>query len=484
MKRDFSLRGRLISSMLLVFGFGLAASATLYYLEARADRQDLRERTLEEQASDLLAGLRFGENGQAKFALPDDWADVYASAGSGFYFTLFDASQRPVAASPNLAVPLPFFELSSGAARNRLELAGIDAGRLAVGAAAGPSGHVLIVGRGPPPPDTLAQSLVDGDYTEPAIIGLFVIASLSVIHFISGWTLRPLARASREAAAIGPANTSARIAAEGLPSEVRPLVEAANAALERLARAYVAERRLTADAAHELRTPLAVLSLRLQKAKLGAALDWPTVEGDLARLSRLVGQLMDLARKENPARADGTAAGGRLNLARVVREAAALVLPLAEEAGRQVEVDAPDVVSIKGRADDLRDMVVNLLDNALVHGQGAVHVNLRLGTNPDRDTVFIKVSDQGPGVPSALREELFDRFRKGQAASAGAGLGLAIVRQVARSHGGDARFLPGPGCSVEVTLPVVPEPERLFPSGARKQQGATEEGLFPVPRSG
>ncbi len=271
MKRNFSLRGRLISAMLLVFAFGLAASATLYYLEARADRQDLRERTLEEQARDLLAGLRFGNNGQAKFALPDDWADVYASAGSGFYFTLFDANQRPVLASPNLAVPLPFVELSSGAARNRLELAGIDASRLAVGAAAGPRGHVLIVGRGPPPPDTLAQSLLDGDYTEPAIIGLFVIASLSVIHFISGWTLRPLARASREAAAIGPANTSARIAAEGLPREVRPLVEAANAALERLARAYVAERRLTADAAHELRTPLAVLSLRLQKAKLGAA---------------------------------------------------------------------------------------------------------------------------------------------------------------------------------------------------------------------
>ncbi len=458
MKRDFSLRGRLISSMLLVFTLGLGASAALYYLEVRADRRDLRERTLEEQASDLLAGLHFGEDGKAKFALSDDWADAYVRAGSGFYFTLFDASQRPVVASPNLAAPLPFVELSSGDARNRLELAGIDAERLAVGAAAGPRGHVLIVGRGPPAPDTLAQSLLNDDYVQLAVIALFVIASLSVIHGISGWTLRPLARASREAAAIGPTNVSARIATEGLPSEVRPLVEAANAALERLARAYVAERRLTADAAHELRTPLAVLSLRLQKAKLGAALDWPTVEGDLARLSRLVGQLMNLARMENPARGDRMADAGRLNLARVIREAAALVLPLAEEAGRQVEVDAPDVVWVMGHADDLRDMVINLLDNALVHGRGAVHVSVRSGGEPGRETVLIEVSDQGPGVPSILREELFDRFRKVEPASPGAGLGLAIVRQVARSHGGAARFLPGLGCSVEVSLPVGTEP--------------------------
>jgi hypothetical protein len=87
MKHDFSLRGRLISAMLLVFTLGLGASAALYYLEVRADRQDLRERTLEEQASDLLAGLRFGKDGKAKFALPDDWADAYTTASSGFYFT-------------------------------------------------------------------------------------------------------------------------------------------------------------------------------------------------------------------------------------------------------------------------------------------------------------------------------------------------------------------------------------------------------------
>jgi two-component system sensor histidine kinase QseC len=436
MTRDFSLRGRLTSAMLLVFGLGLCASAALYYLEVRADQQDLRERTLEEQASDLLASLRFGDDGEAGFALPDDWADVYSKAGSGFYFTLFDAGRRPVAASPNLAEPLPFIDLSGDDARTRLERAGINAESLAISAATAPRGHVLIVSRGRPAPDTLAQTLLDDDYLQLAVIALFVIASLVAIRFISSWTLRPLARVSREAAAIGPANVSARLASDGLPSEIRPLVEAANAALERLARAYLSERRLTADAAHELRTPLAVLSLRLQKAKLGAALDWPTIEGDLARLSRLVGQLLDLARKENRARDDETGDLTSLNLA------------------RQVEVDAPDVVPIRGHADDLRDLVTNLLDNALVHGRGAVRVNVRSDGNPGRESVLVEVSDQGPGVPDALRGELFDRFRKGEPASPGAGLGLAIVRQVARSHGGEARFVRGPGCSVQVSLPA------------------------------
>ena len=227
----------------------------------------------------------------------------------------------------------------------------------------------------------------------------------------------------------------------------------------------MAERRLTADAAHELRTPLAVLSLRLQKARLGEA-DWPAIERDVTRLGRLVGQLMDLARRESPARGD--AAPAELNLSRIVRQAAAQVLPLAEEAGRLLEVDAPDEVRVPGRADDLRDMMVNLLDNALVHGAGTISVAVR----PHGERVVVEVSDEGAGVPEPLREEVFDRFRKGRAASPGAGLGLAIVRQVARDHGGDARFLPAPGGRVEVVLPIG-RPHDAGPRG-RVRPGSAE----------
>ena len=154
------------------------------------------------------------------------------------------------------------------------------------------------------------------------------------------------------------------------------MVDAVNGALARLDDAYAAQRRFTADAAHELRTPLAVLNLRLQRAKLDAAVDWPAVERDLAYMNRTVGQLMELARKEDPTWLDGSTGMSPMNLSRVVREAAAAVLPFAEENGRPLEVDAPGVVSALGRPEDLRDAVRNLMENALVHGTGAIRVRV------------------------------------------------------------------------------------------------------------
>jgi two-component system, OmpR family, sensor histidine kinase TctE len=294
------------------------------------------------------------------------------------------------------------------------------------------------------------------------------VASFALVWLIGWWSLRPLVRASREAAAVGPANPSGRVFVGTLPREIRPLVDAVNGALERLDHAhaaqrelierldhaYAAQRRLTADAAHELRTPLAVLSLRLQRAKLAAA-DRPAVERDLAQMSRLVGQLMELARVEDPARLEDQAGLGPVNLARVAREAAAMVLPLAEEKGRPLEVEAAAAVSLPGRPDELRSALCNLLENALVHGEGAVRVGVReeQGGGTGR-RVVVEVADQGPGIAEGLREEVFERFRKAAPGEAGAGLGLAIVRQVARAHGGEARVRPGPGCRVEISLPV------------------------------
>jgi two-component system, OmpR family, sensor histidine kinase TctE len=316
------------------------------------------------------------------------------------------------------------------------------------------------------------QGLV-GIFLEEARDWLLVFAPLAVASFalvwlIGWWSLRPLARASREAAAVGPANPSGRVSAEGLPREIRPLVDAVNGALarldrahaaqrqliERLDRAYAAQRRLTADAAHELRTPLTVLSLRLQRAKLADA-DRPAVKRDLAQMTRLVGQLLELARVEDPARLEDPAGPDPVNLARVAREAAAMVLPLAEEKGRPLAVEAAAVVSLPGRPDELRGAVRNLLENALVHGDGAVRVSVREepGEGAGRRAV-IEVSDEGPGIAEELREEVFERFRKAAPSSPGAGLGLAIVRQVARAHGGEARVRAGTGCQIEISLPV------------------------------
>jgi two-component system sensor histidine kinase QseC len=302
------------------------------------------------------------------------------------------------------------------------------------------------------------SDLIREPYQDVSVLLPFSLGAIALIWLVSGWSLRHLAAASREAAVVGPSNPGARISTERLPWELRPLVDAVNEALDRLAEAYAAERRFVANAAHELRTPLAVLSLRLQRAKLDDAPDWSAIEQDLAQVNRLAGQLLDLARKEHARQAATTADGSVANLSRIAREAAAAVVPLAEEAGRALEVELPASLQVRGRPDDLRDMVRNLLDNALVHGRGTVRLagQVEVAHHGERQA-WITVSDEGPGVPPELGEAAFDRFRKGSPASMGHGLGLAIVREVVHGHGGSVDFLPGPGCQVRVVLPV---PER------------------------
>jgi len=266
--------------------------------------------------------------------------------------------------------------------------------------------------------------------------------------------LRPLERASLDAQSIGPTDLSTRLSVDGLPDEVRPLVDAVNGGLDRLAHACEAERRLTADAAHQLRTPVTVLDLRLQRARIGGRIEWPTIEREMAQLKHLIGRLMDLARRDNVAQpVDASGGAQNINLARIVRECAATVLPVAEKEDRSLIVEAPDVVPFHGRADDLRDMVHNLIDNALVHGSGTVRVAVRHEASGRGQEIVIEVADEGTGLPEALKETVFERFRKGPL-SQGAGLGLAIVRQVARGHGGDVGFLSEPGCHARVVLPA------------------------------
>ncbi|MBN9074813.1 MAG: HAMP domain-containing histidine kinase [Rhizobiales bacterium] len=295
----------------------------------------------------------------------------------------------------------------------------------------------------------------EGPIPEPYQDILVLISSsvfAAVISWIiSAWSLRHLASASREASNVGPANPNVRITTKRLPEEVKPLVTAFNGALDRLSEAYEMERRFVSAAAHELRTPLAVLSLRLQRARLDGDPDWRAIEADMADVNRLVEQLLDLARKEHAHLAPESTV---VNLSRLAREAAASVLTLAEESGRELEVVLPDSLIVRGQPDDLRDMIRNLLDNALIHGKGTITLSGEVSDVSGRSEASILVGDEGDGVPVALREEVFNRFRKTSENSPGHGLGLAIVREVANAHHGSVTFLPGAPCRVRVSLPV------------------------------
>jgi two-component system sensor histidine kinase QseC len=286
----------------------------------------------------------------------------------------------------------------------------------------------------------------DEPYQDGLVLACYSLAVLVLIWLVSQWSLRPLSRASAEAARAGPRNPGLRLTTARLPSEIRPLAEAVNGALDRMERAYEAERRFTADAAHELRTPLSVLSLRLQSARIEGHLDWDAVGQDVQQMTHLVNQLLDLARKEQAGRDPALAP---VNLARVAREAAAMITPLAEQARRALDVDLPENLPVRGREDDLRDILLNLLDNALKHGKGTIGLS---GTRHGNECL-IDVHDEGPGVAPDMREAVFARFRKVQANTSGTGLGLAIVREGAESQGGSAYFLDRPYCTVRLALP-------------------------------
>jgi len=292
-------------------------------------------------------------------------------------------------------------------------------------------------------------------FQDALVLACFSLPALILIWLVSSWSLRPLARASHEARNIGPRDPSARICRDGMPAEITPLIDAVNGALDRMADAFEAERRFTENAAHELRTPLCVLDLRLQQARQAAAagntnIDWPAIERDVARMNRLVSQLLDLARRENAGRAPGKTALPKVNLARIGREACAMILPMVEAQNRTLAIDLPETLLVRGQADDLRDALGNLLENAAVHGKGAISLVGRLS---GAAKAILVVSDEGAGIPAALDGFVFERFRKGSQ-SEGSGLGLAIVREVAHAHGGQVNFLPGEQCRVQLTLPV------------------------------
>jgi len=434
-----SLRARLVVGLLMVGLVGAAGMGVLTELQRRSPNDVLEDTTLSAQASSLVRGMRFDPSGVlVSLAIRPRWRAAYATPGAGF-FTVFDPTGRPVARSSNLAAPLPRQSLADAQTESALALTG-TAPNLTLTARA-PHGYVVSVARSTP--GVLNETSPDtwSDF-QPLILLLGVLGfCVAAAWIVAAWSLRPLARASAEAAMIGPDRLDGRITLAGLPTEIVSMASAVNGALDRVARAYANERRFTADAAHALRTPVAVMDLRLQRAAATAELDKGALRADLGQIAHLVSGLLNLARAEQ-----GERPRAEINLARLLRETAAGLQPAFDASGRALAVEAPEAVSISADARGLRDMIEALIDNALRHGAGQVTV--RLSAVGDRRLLLVE--DQGDGVPAALQDRMFDRFNKRDANSPGAGLGLSIVRQTARGLGGDARFVAP--ASVEVVL--------------------------------
>ena len=450
MKRDGrkyrlnGLRKQLALVVAAVLSASIVASLAFFYFETSQIAGQLGDRTLLRQSRFLLKDFAVAENGRVKIKIPPEWEKAYTDREGTFAYTIFDPKGRPVAVSPNIDAPLPFFYEAPNA-QTPLAHRFI--------AVTAPSGHVLVISRRDSGSSAVTRSLIPLHLLHFFFAWLaLILLAIPMIWYIIGLNLRSLRGVSEQAAAIGPLSNDTRIITDDLPSEIMPLVEAFNGALDRLAVAYHLERRLTADAAHELRTPIAVLNLRLQRGQLSGHIDWSAITREMGQLRRLLDQMLDLARKDRIECAEREI----VHLPRLIRETTAMLLPMAEEKGREITVDTRDELMVFGSSDNLRDMLRNLLENALFHGTGSIRVMLRTEVSSDGgdNSVVLDVTDEGAGVPPAKRDLVFERFSKAVQSSPGAGLGLAIVRQVVRMHGGTVSFVPvSSGCCVRVVLP-------------------------------
>lgn len=285
---------------------------------------------------------------------------------------------------------------------------------------------------------------------------LALLAALA--WYVVGRALRPVEDLRRGAADItGAAAESARLPVPESRDEVHRLALTLNDMLGRLDAASARQRAFIADAAHELRSPLASLRTQLEVAQhLGSRADWPaTAEGallDIARLSRLIDDLLLLARLDESA--------GPLRLAPVSLGALAADVVAGYAHSRvPVRASVDGTSTVDGDADGLRRVIRNLVDNAVRHANSGVSVSVAGSAR----RVVLNVVDDGPGIPAADYERVFDRFTRLDSArsadAGGSGLGLSIVRDLVRAHGGSVVLGDAePGLRATVRLPAAHVP--------------------------
>jgi signal transduction histidine kinase len=288
----------------------------------------------------------------------------------------------------------------------------------------------------------------------PALLMLAVIAGLLTLALRRG--LAPLSRAASEVTARN-VESLHPIPLASLPPELHLLVSAINDLMARLGSALALQRNFLADAAHELRTPIAALRLQLQLLERASndaqrAAAQAELRAGIARAQHLVEQLLQLSRlgPETPA-----LKSERVQLPELVRSTVGAFSARADEQGVDLGAVGAEAVVVAGDPQQLTILLNNLVDNALRHTPRGGKVDVSAGVRDGRPC--LSVSDTGPGIPADERERVFDRFYRPaeSPALAGSGLGLAIVRAVAQRHGATVSLgaAPAGGLLVNVLFP-------------------------------
>jgi two-component system heavy metal sensor histidine kinase CusS len=281
-------------------------------------------------------------------------------------------------------------------------------------------------------------------------------------YWLARKALGPIDRMAATAAEITSNRLDRRLEEAGTRDELGGLARTFNAMIERLQRSFEEVRRFTADAAHELRTPLAAMRTEAEvalRSPRSPERDGRVLENlleEIERLTRLVSQLLFLCREDA-----GLAMGEPrpVLLDEVIREVGDHMQVLAQEKGLELTIDVPGPCPLRGDADRLRQLFFNLLDNAIKYTPAGGRVIVR--ADPSNDPARVTVVDTGIGIPADHLPHVFDRFYRVDPArgpeTEGSGLGLAICRSIAESHRGRLEIDSTLGSGTRVTL-VLPTP--------------------------
>lgn len=398
----------------------------------------MRDTYLIEQAVSIRNQVLLLPDGRIVVDLPPIQLASYAESEGGLRFAVRDARSGTILAQGGEAVgPVP--EMGDGPRLYRRNPDG-PGPVLMFGAAvrlATPAGDLLVqVEESGSDFDAMTRSLIERFAEEGGWLGApFLLAMLVVSLITIRNSLLPLRRLSEQAAAIGPATTDIRLPEAQVPREIMPLVQAVNSALDRIEVGFRIQRDFTADAAHELRTPLAVLRAHIETLPDPATRD--ALARDVDSMTRLVSQLLAVARAE----ALTVAMDEQADLNAIAVDVCTFLAPMALRQRRLVEViEDPAGARVAANGEAVFNALRNLVENALTHTPPDTTVTVRVEA-----PATLRVEDRGAGIPPELHERIFQRFWRAERRKSGSGLGLSIVREIMQAHGGRVEVGERPG---------------------------------------
>ncbi len=428
MIRFKSIISRIISlHVLAITVTAIGMPLALYWLLS-STATELQHRALRENA-DTIAQYLAAENGVLRLDLPPGLRELYSESYGRYGFAVLDDTGRVLFSS--LATGAAIFPGDRLSAPERF-LESRRGGAVIYGASIeksiGGTSVWIQVAQDLAHRDVLIDDIVADFFPRVGWITVPILLLLLAIDIlIFRRALRPVRQASDIAETIGPARTDVRLPTDGMPREILPLVNAVNQALARLEGGFRTQREFTADAAHELRTPLAILSARIDTLADAAVRE--TLRRDIAGMSRMVSQLLEIAELENFVVDPGETA----DLQSVAAEVAAFIAPLAVAQGKTIALGGTAApVWIAGNPETVFRAIRNLAENALSHTPAGTAVEIEVNADG-----VVRVLDAGPGVPAGEREQIFRRFwRRDRRRPGSAGLGLSIVQRILEAHAG------------------------------------------------